>query len=387
MCTSCLPVLTKHNTSLPRATFRHLNACRKLDIRRFRPKRISTYHTTNRTTNTPIPETSFILSHPLLLTGTACTTAVTVGELTAHAYRGRYVLLLRTGAQVTISFVFLCVSLSLNPHAVYKQYRRGLLTVVTAAVNSARYLVHTKLKIRSIDTRNRKERPSLEVEDCRGCRFSAGVSSRAFYGRYFVGGFAVFSVFCATSSCIVFQYIIQTSLPGAVYWCSIRQHDIRARCRRPRTLVTPRASNSARPSMPRRPPQLLLPCFGTRPARLRIRAQRRPLRPRPSTILCTDEYNLILRFEWPFVNLLLTQAAWSISIELLSASGALESASPLHYFSANTIYTKVRKHWHQLEAEHRDQLGGVILQVRSALRVRVRPGRGCLRTASRHRRP
>lgn len=57
------------------------------------------------------------------------------------------------------------------------------------------------------------------------------------------------------------------------------------------------------------------------------------------------------------------QAAWSISVELLSASGAPESASPLHYFSANTLYTKVRKHWHQLEAEHRDQLGTVILQV------------------------
>ncbi|CAM9373927.1 unnamed protein product, partial [Laminaria digitata] len=56
-------------------------------------------------------------------------------------------------------------------------------------------------------------------------------------------------------------------------------------------------------------------------------------------------------------------AAWSISIELLSAQGALESASPLHYFAANTIYTKVRKHWHQLEAEHRDQLGAVILQL------------------------
>lgn len=58
------------------------------------------------------------------------------------------------------------------------------------------------------------------------------------------------------------------------------------------------------------------------------------------------------------------QAAWSVSVELLSASGAPESASPLQYFSANTLYTKVRKHWHQLEAEHRDQLGGVILQVR-----------------------
>ncbi len=57
------------------------------------------------------------------------------------------------------------------------------------------------------------------------------------------------------------------------------------------------------------------------------------------------------------------QAAWSISVELLSAPGAPESASALHYFSANTLYTKVRKHWHQLEAEHRDQLGAVILQV------------------------
>lgn len=74
-----------------------------------------------------------------------------------------------------------------------------------------------------------------------------------------------------------------------------------------------------------------------------------------------------------------TQAAWSISIELLSASGALESASPLHYFSANTIYTKVRKHWHQLETEHRDQLGAVILQVRSSRERSVRPGRGSVR--------
>lgn len=57
------------------------------------------------------------------------------------------------------------------------------------------------------------------------------------------------------------------------------------------------------------------------------------------------------------------QVAWSVSVELLSVSGALESASPLQYFSANTLYTKVRKHWHQLEAEHRDQLGAVILQV------------------------
>eukprot|EP00903_Cladosiphon_okamuranus_P012346 g11575.t1 len=56
-------------------------------------------------------------------------------------------------------------------------------------------------------------------------------------------------------------------------------------------------------------------------------------------------------------------AAWSVSVELLSESGAPESASPLHYFSANTLYTKVRKHWHQLEAEHRDQLGTVILQL------------------------
>lgn len=87
------------------------------------------------------------------------------------------------------------------------------------------------------------------------------------------------------------------------------------------------------------------------------------------------------------LNLLATQAAWSISIELLSASGALESASPVHYFSANTIYTKVRKHWYQLEAEHRDQLGGVILQVGSALRARVRPDEGslCFLTAFRHR--
>ncbi|CAN0253296.1 unnamed protein product [Ectocarpus sp. 8 AP-2014] len=57
------------------------------------------------------------------------------------------------------------------------------------------------------------------------------------------------------------------------------------------------------------------------------------------------------------------KAAWSISVELLSASVAPESASALHYFAANTLYTKVRKHWHQLEAEHRDQLGTVILQV------------------------
>ncbi|CAM9930036.1 unnamed protein product [Hapterophycus canaliculatus] len=57
------------------------------------------------------------------------------------------------------------------------------------------------------------------------------------------------------------------------------------------------------------------------------------------------------------------QAAWSICVDLLSASGAPESASPLHYFAANTLYTKVRKHWHQLEVEHREQLGGVVLQV------------------------
>lgn len=52
-----------------------------------------------------------------------------------------------------------------------------------------------------------------------------------------------------------------------------------------------------------------------------------------------------------------------VSIELLSVGGTPESASPLQYFSANTLYTKVRKHWHQLDAEHREQLGGVILQV------------------------
>lgn len=57
------------------------------------------------------------------------------------------------------------------------------------------------------------------------------------------------------------------------------------------------------------------------------------------------------------------QAAWAVSIELLSAAVAPESASSLQYFSANTLYTKVRKHWHQLDPEHRDQLGGVILQV------------------------
>lgn len=65
-----------------------------------------------------------------------------------------------------------------------------------------------------------------------------------------------------------------------------------------------------------------------------------------------------------FISFLFFQAAWSISIELLSTPGAAESASPLQYFSANTLYTKVRKHWHQLEAEHRDQLGAVLLQVR-----------------------
>lgn len=59
----------------------------------------------------------------------------------------------------------------------------------------------------------------------------------------------------------------------------------------------------------------------------------------------------------------LKQAAWSISVELLSTSVAPESASQIQYFSANTLYTKVRKHWHQLEAEHRDQIGAVILQV------------------------
>lgn len=57
------------------------------------------------------------------------------------------------------------------------------------------------------------------------------------------------------------------------------------------------------------------------------------------------------------------KAAWSISVELLSASVAPESASQIQYFSANTLYTKVRKHWHQLDAEHRDQIGAVILQV------------------------
>lgn len=56
-----------------------------------------------------------------------------------------------------------------------------------------------------------------------------------------------------------------------------------------------------------------------------------------------------------------------MSIELLSAPVVPESASRLQYFSANTLYTKVRKHWHQLDPEHREQLGGVILQVGSNL--------------------
>ncbi|CAM9983321.1 unnamed protein product [Choristocarpus tenellus] len=55
--------------------------------------------------------------------------------------------------------------------------------------------------------------------------------------------------------------------------------------------------------------------------------------------------------------------AWALSIELLSIAGSPESIAPLQYFSANTLYTKVRKHWHQLDAERRGQLSSIILEV------------------------
>ncbi|CAM9684349.1 unnamed protein product [Chrysoparadoxa australica] len=53
------------------------------------------------------------------------------------------------------------------------------------------------------------------------------------------------------------------------------------------------------------------------------------------------------------------QAAWGVSIDLLAVQPALDAN--VQYFAANTLYTKIRKHWHQLELDHRSQLSAAML--------------------------